>query len=137
MNLVARLTAAALLLAAASGFPSSAQTPSVSKVMRAKLGHTQKILEAVVTSDWQQLDAESRALARLTRGPDWYVLRMPEYARHSEAFARAVEELIDVASVRELEAASLGFNSLIGRCVSCHRHLARARMAATTPDQSP
>ena len=137
MNLVARLTAAALLLAAASGFPSSAQTPPVSKVMRAKLGHTQKILEAVVTSDWQQLGEESRALARLTRGPDWYVLRMPEYARHSEAFVRAVEELIEAANRRDLEAASLGFNSLVGRCVSCHRDLARARVAATSPGQAP
>jgi hypothetical protein len=132
MTLVARLTAAALLLAAASGFSSSAQTPRVSKVMRAKLVHTQKILEAVVTSDWQQLDAESRALAQLTRGPDWYVLKMPEYARQSEAFAQAADELITAANLRDLEAASIGFNSLTARCVLCHRSLARARMAATT-----
>jgi hypothetical protein len=137
MNLIARLTAAALLLAAASTFPSSAQTPRVSKVMRAKLGHTQNVLEAVVTSDWQRLDEESRALARLTRGPDWYVLRMPEYARHSDAFARAVEELTEAASLRDLEAAALGFNSLMARCVSCHRYVARARMAATIHGQSP
>lgn len=137
MNLVARLTAAALLLAVASGFPSSAQTPRVSKVMRAKLDHTQKVLEAVVTSDWQQMDEHSRALARLTQGPDWYVLRMPEYARQSEAFARAADELIEAAGLRDLEAASLGFNSLVARCVSCHRYLARARMAAPTGGQAP
>ena len=133
MNLAARLGAAALLLAVASGTSSSAQTPRVSKVMRVKLDHTQKILEAVVTSNWQQLDAESRALARLTQGPDWYVLKMPEYAKHSEAFVRATNELIEAASLRDLEAASLGFASLTARCISCHRSLARTRIASAPP----
>lgn len=133
MNLAARLGAAALVLAVASGTSSSAQTPRVSKVMRVKLDHTQKILEAVVTSNWQQLDAESRALARLTRGPDWYVLKMPEYARQSEAFVRATDELIEAATLRDLEAASLGFSTLTARCISCHRSLARARLASAPP----
>jgi hypothetical protein len=137
MNLPARLIVGALLLAAAGGVPSSAQTPRVSKVMRVKLDHTQKILEAVVTSNWQQLDAESRALARLTQGPDWYVLKMPEYARHSEAFVRVTDELIEAARLRDLEAASLGFTSLTARCISCHRHLARTRIASATTRPSP
>jgi hypothetical protein len=131
MNPAARLILGTLLLAVASGLPSSAQTPRVSKVMRAKLDHTQKILEAVVTSNWQQLDTESRALARLTQGPDWYVLKMPEYARQSEAFVRATDELIEAASLRDLEAASIGFSSLTARCISCHRSLTRSRLATS------
>jgi mono/diheme cytochrome c family protein len=105
----------------------------VSKVMRVKLDHTQKILEAVVTSNWQQLEAESRALARVTQGPDWYVLKMPEYARYSEAFVRATDELIEAASQRDLEATSLGFASLTARCIACHRSLARGRIASARP----
>jgi hypothetical protein len=132
MNLPVRLIIGAFLLAIVGGLPSSAQTPRVSKVMRVKLDHTQKILEAVVTSNWQQLDTESRALARLTQGPDWYVLRMPEYTRHSEAFVRATDELIQAASRRDLEAASLAFTSLTARCTSCHRYLARTRIASAT-----
>jgi hypothetical protein len=58
------------------------------------------------------------------------VLKMPEYARHSEAFVRATDELIQAASLRDLEAASLGFGSLTARCISCHRFLARARIAS-------
>ena len=40
-----------------------APAPQLNKVMRAKLGHSQAILGAVVTSDWAVLDRESRALA--------------------------------------------------------------------------
>ena len=130
MNLAARLGAAALVLAVAGGTSSSAQTPRVSKVMRVKLDHAQRILEAVVTSNWQQLDRESRALAKLTEGPDWSVLRMPEYARQSQAFLQATNELIEAAGRRDLEAATLGFTSLTVRCVACHRYLARARLAS-------
>ncbi len=43
--------------------------PQLSRVMRAKLGHSQAILGAVVTSNWAVLDRESRALALAVRDP--------------------------------------------------------------------
>lgn len=54
---------------------------------------------------------------------------MPEYVRHSGAFLRATDDLIEAAKLRDLEAASLGFISLSTSCVSCHRYIARARIA--------
>lgn len=44
--------ATVLLVAAADG-TAFAQTVGLNQVMRSKLVHTQKILEAVVTSNWQ------------------------------------------------------------------------------------
>jgi hypothetical protein len=124
---------AILLVVIAGGPSSSAQTPRLNKVMRAKLDHTQRILEAVVTSNWQQLDLESRELARASQDPAWSVLKMPEYLRHSGAFLRATDDLIEAAKLRDLEAASLGFISLSTSCVSCHRYIARARIASGRP----
>jgi hypothetical protein len=132
------LTLAAVLVAAAAGW-ASAQTAGTSRVMRVKLDYAQKILEAVVTSNWQQLDAESRALLRVTQEPAWSVLRAPEYARHSSAFVRAADDLIEAARLRDLEAASLGFISLSTSCVSCHRYITRSRIvdrAPVAPDAS-
>jgi hypothetical protein len=97
-------------------------------VMRAKLDHSQRILEAVVTSNWQLLDRESRDMAQVVRDPAWTSLAMPEYVRHSEAFLRATNELAEAARLRDLESASLGLISLTTSCVSCHRYLARARI---------
>jgi hypothetical protein len=124
-----KLVLTMVLVAVAGGSSSSAQTAQLNKVMRAKLDHSQNILEAVVTSNWQQLDRESRELARVTRDPAWSVLQMPEYVQHSQAFLRATDDLIEAARLRDLEAASLGFISLATSCVSCHRYLARARIA--------
>ena len=79
MNPAVKLGLAILLVAVAGGSSSSAQTPRLNKVMRAKLDHSQNILETVVTSNWQQLDRESRGLARATQDPAWSVLTVPEW----------------------------------------------------------
>jgi hypothetical protein len=84
-----RLSLAILLIAITSGALLSAQTTPMKPVMRAKLDHSQRILEAVVTSNWQLLDHESRAMALVVRDPAWASMVMPEFVRHSEAF-RAV-----------------------------------------------
>jgi hypothetical protein len=106
----------------------SAQTARMKGVMRAKLDHSQRILEAVVTSNWQLLDRDSRDMAQVVRDPAWTSLAMPEYVRHSEAFLRATNELAEAVRLRDLESASLGLISLTTSCVSCHRYLARARI---------
>ena len=56
---------------------SSSQGPALSRVMRDKLTHMQKILEAMVTSDWVSLETHSRELERLTGDPRWMVLKSP------------------------------------------------------------
>jgi len=133
MNRSIRLVVAVLLLSFTATPAPSAQTARTKQVMRAKLEHSQKILEAVVTSNWQLLERESRDMALVVQDPAWSSLVMPEYIRHSEAFLRATNDLIEAAKLRDLESASLGFISLTASCVSCHRYLARARIVTTPP----
>lgn len=133
MNRSLKLLVAVLLISFTAGPTPSAQTARTKQVMRAKLEHSQKILEAVVTSNWQLLDRESRDMALVVQDPAWSALVMPEYIRHSEAFLRATNDLTEAAKVRDLESASLGFISLTASCVSCHRYLARARIVTTRP----
>jgi hypothetical protein len=97
--------------------------------MRDKLQHAQKILETVVTSDWNGLETHTRELERLTNDPRWMVLRFPEYAKHSAAFVAALRDLRRVAGERDLERATGAYATLILRCVDCHRYVARARIA--------
>ena len=82
------------MLLAITGGAATAQTVQLNLVMRSKLQHSQRILEAVVTSNWTLLDTESKALAGVTRDPAWSVLQFPEYVRHSTAFVRATDDLI-------------------------------------------
>jgi len=108
---------------------SPAQTPDLGRLMRDKLDHTQKILEAMVTSDWATLEVQTRELEQITSDPRWMVLKYPEYARHSSEFVHAVQELRRVAALHDLEKTPKAFNAVTLQCVECHRYLARARVA--------
>jgi cytochrome c556 len=108
---------------------SAPQGPELGALMRDKLGHTQKILEAVVTSNWFELEAQSRALEELTRDPRWTVFKYPEYAKHSAAFVRAVQALRSAAAQRDLDKAPKAYITVTLQCVECHRYVARARVA--------
>ena len=104
--------------------------PPLSRVMKAKLGHAQAILGAVVTSNWAVLDKESRALAQVVRDPAWgFALTEPEYLRQSDAFSRALQDLIEASSKRDLEAAANAQVALTASCVRCHVHMTRRRLA--------
>ncbi len=106
-----------------------AQTVALKRVMQQKLGHSQVILAAVTTSNWGEMERQSEALIQLTKDPAWTVLNTLEYARHSQAFVRAAEDLLDAARRRDLDAAPLAYVSMTLACVQCHRYVARARVA--------
>lgn len=114
-------------LAIATG---SAQTIALKRVMQQKLGHSQVILAAVTMSNWGEMERQSEALIQVTKDPAWMVLNTPEYARHSQAFVRAAEDLLDAARRRDLDAAPLAYVSMTLSCVQCHRYVARARVAS-------
>ena len=76
MNNTYRLIVSLVLVALAGG-AGTAQTVRLNQVMRGKLQHSQRILEAVVTSNWALLDTESKALAQVTRDSGVVGLAVP------------------------------------------------------------
>lgn len=105
------------------------QGSELKDVMHEKLEQAQKILAAVVTSDWASLETHSRQLERLTQDPRWTALKYPEYARYSGSFVSAVQDLRQAAAQRDLEKAPKAYVAVTLQCVECHRYLARARIA--------
>ena len=107
----------------------STQGPGLNRVMRKKLATSQKILEAVVTSNWISLEAQSKDLEALTNDPGWMVLKAPEYAQQSAIFRHAVRALREAAVQRDLEATPQAYITVTLSCIQCHRYLARNRLA--------
>ena len=122
-------TVVILLAVLLSGTTAPAQTPGTARVMRQKLTHSQKILEAILTSDFALLDRESADLAKVTQLPAWTTLRGPEYLRQSEAFLKVLGELRSAAKDRDLDAAARQYNELTTTCFACHRYMKDRRLA--------
>ena len=112
----------------------NAQTAQLSRVMRDKLSHSQHLLDAIVTSNWAALEQHGTALQQATRDPAWSVLQYPEYASHTARFVRALDDVVDSAKRRDLEAAPLAYVAMTMSCVQCHRYVARMRLADGRPD---
>jgi hypothetical protein len=117
------------ILVVLSASATSGQSPATGRVMREKLGHSQKILEAILTSNFGLLERESAALVRATRDPAWMVLRGPEYLRQSEAFLEALGQLDTAAKERDLDGAAVRYTALTMTCFRCHRYMKDQRTA--------
>jgi len=134
-SLMAAVLAATTWLAPGSA---AAQTPALKAVMRDKLTHSQQLLGAMVTSRWATLEQEGLALRKVTTRSAWTVLESPEYARHTDRFVRALDDLVDAARRRDLDETALAYTAVTLSCVQCHRHIARMRLAdAPAPARVP
>ena len=118
---------AAIILGA--GTAGRAQTAATGRMMREKLAHAQRLLEALTTSNYAMLDRESTALSRLTQTPRWREqLNTPEFRGFSDSFVKAATDLNAAAKSRDLDAAATAYASLVGACYQCHRHVKDARI---------
>ncbi len=107
----------------------TAQTPRTGLVMREKLGHSQKLLEALTTSNQALLLGESEALTRIAASPVWGELRTRELRAYTDNFLKAVADLDASARRRDLDTAAANYNALTMACYQCHKHLKDARIA--------
>jgi cytochrome c556 len=126
----ALLTAAILALSAGH---SAAQTPRTGAMMREKLAHAQKILEALTTSNRDLLTVESGALATIAKSPRWADLKTRELGTYTDNFLKAVAELDAAARRNDFDAAAAQYTAMTTSCYQCHRRLKDLRVAVKRP----
>jgi cytochrome c556 len=122
----ALLTATILALSAGN---SASQTARTGAMMREKLAHAQKILEALTTSNRDLLTAESGALVVIAKSPRWAELKTRELGAYTDNFLKAVAELDAAAKRNDLDAAAAQYTAMTTSCYQCHRRLKDLRIA--------
>ena len=105
----------------------------VSEFMRAKLIHSQKVLEGLTTEDFAEMAKHSQEMSLLSQAENWQVLQTPEYRDRSTEFRRACDTLTEAARKKNLEAAALAYVDVTMKCVNCHKYVRHVRMAAAQP----
>ena len=119
------LTIVMLLLAGAA----PAQTARTGPMMREKLVHAQRVLEALTTSDYGMLDRESAALSRIAESPRWAELKTRELRGYTDSFLKAVADLAAASKRRDLDSAAAHYSTLVTTCYQCHQHIKSTRIA--------
>ena len=97
--------------------------------MRAKLKHSQAILESLVTEDFDGVTKGAQELSLLSLATQWQVLQTPEYVTRSNEFRREVDALSEAAKQKNLDGATLAFVKVTMNCVECHKFVRSTRQA--------
>jgi cytochrome c556 len=133
-----RLTVAGVVAITMAGFlivsGRSEQPNNVRDFMRAKLSHSQKVLEGLTTEDYNMIAKNSQEMSLLSQATNWQVLQTTEYLDQSKDFRRTADTLTEAAKKKNLDGAALAYVELTMKCVNCHKYVRGVRMAR--PNQS-
>jgi cytochrome c556 len=103
--------------------------------MRAKLEHSQKVLEGLTLENFDLIAKNAQAMDLLSRATNWQVLQTQEYLQRSQDFQRTAEALTDSAKKKNLDGAALAYVELTMQCINCHKYVRETRSPKTTsPD---
>lgn len=97
--------------------------------MRAKLRHSQKVLEGLVLEDFDVIAKSAQEMSLLSLAETWQVLNTPDYIEYSRKFRNAADSLADAAKKKKLDQATLAANQVTVKCVECHKYVRGVRMA--------
>jgi cytochrome c556 len=131
-------TSAAVAMAAwyGAGSMPAADTPAtepdqVAVFMRAKLAHSQNVLEGLAVEDYDLIDKGAQQLSLASEAASWQVLQTEDYARHSADFRRSCDALRKAARDHNLDGAALAWMEVTMKCVQCHKYVRDVRREPT------
>jgi hypothetical protein len=91
--------------------------------MRAKLLHSQKILEGLATENYDLVTKHAQEMSLLSLESQWNVLRTQEYVEQSADFRHAIAKLIEAADAKKIDATTLGYVDVTLKCIHCHKYV--------------
>lgn len=111
--------------------------PAISKFMRQKLDHAQRVLSGLALEDYGAIEKSAEALANLSQASTWQVLKTPDYVTYSSEFLQRANALTRAAREKNIDRATLAYVQLTLNCVECHKHVRATRMASAPPLSLP
>lgn len=111
------------------GLAAEGPDENVKVFMRAKLDHSQKVLEGLTTEDYTMIRKHAGQLEVLSQEAAWQVLQTPEYRQQSLEFRRATQALKESAEKENIDGAALAYVDVTMKCVKCHQYVRNANIA--------
>jgi cell division septum initiation protein DivIVA len=113
----------AVVAAVAAAQNAAPQADAVADFMRAKLGHSQHVLEGLALEDYDLIARGAQELALASQASSWQVLQTEEYARQSAEFRRSCDALRSAAKQKNLDGSALAWMEVTMKCVQCHKYV--------------
>ncbi|MEK6234254.1 MAG: hypothetical protein N2C14_06055 [Planctomycetales bacterium] len=91
--------------------------------MRAKLASSHKVLEGLVTEDFDLVRQGAEEMKKISEAGEWRKYDDPVYDHYSAEFRRLCEKLIKLAEDENIEGASFTYLYSTNVCISCHQYV--------------
>ncbi|REJ64823.1 MAG: hypothetical protein DWQ31_20275 [Planctomycetota bacterium] len=125
--LLAALVAVVTVLVATRGGEAddtpNADPKKTAAFMRAKLASSQKVLEGLVSKDFDLIASGSKELEQMSDAAAFQRFPDPVYRHYSREFRRLAGKLNRLAVDRNLEGASFTYMHATTTCISCHEYV--------------
>jgi hypothetical protein len=102
---------------------------AMTKLMRKKLEHAQKLLEGIAINDLKKVDENAGDLMTLSKLAEFRVLKTLDYERQTNDFRRSLDDMRRGVKNKNLEAVTLAYMDMTMTCVRCHTHVRDTRFA--------
>jgi hypothetical protein len=94
--------------------------PLLKSFMRQKLVSSNRILEGLVTDNFEMVEQSADELMQMSVEATWRVSNDALYRRYSTEFHDAVGEMKEKAQAKSSEGTSLAWMNVTMRCLKCH-----------------
>ncbi len=102
-------------------------------LMHSKLGNSQRVLEGLVRSDFEQIAQGARELKLISEAAEWPRPRDSVYEHFSAEFRRQCNQLEDLATKRNQQGATFTYLQMTTLCIGCHDHVRDSLRIAEKP----
>lgn len=89
-------------------------------LMRAKLASTQRIVDGLVSKDFDDISKGAEELMRICKATEWEAHSDSVYAHHRKELMRQAEKMVNSASRENLDGAAYSYIHALTTCIGCH-----------------
>ena len=101
--------------------------------MRIKLKDTGKVLEGIVTRDFQLIEEGAQGMHEMSEAAEWPRAQDKTYEHYGIEFRRLCSKLSEMARDKNLEGVSFTYTQLTASCITCHEHVFKSLKRAPDP----
>lgn len=105
-----------------SDVPNTKNDAKDAALMRAKLASTQRVVDGLVSKDFNDITKGAEELIKICKATEWQSHQDEVYSHHRRELMLQAEKMIASAAKENLDGAAYSYIHALTTCISCHEY---------------
>lgn len=102
-------------------------------LMRAKLASSQKVVEGLVSKDFDIITRGAEEMLKICKATEWEAHEDEAYSHHRKELMKQSERIIKAAARENLDGAAYSYIHALTTCITCHEYCRDVLKIADSP----